>query len=144
MWGVLAKEETGFLRYHFQPGFDYSVILDILLFLEKYMVKWKELIWLKKWGQNGWVQNGTVLGAIYPHWNGAVLVQILGAKLTLTSGPIRPCEGLIWKRLVPLWIFKWPKQLPQISAFLQTTPQKVADSVPRRAISVVYESFLSP
>ena len=68
---------------------------------------------------------------IYPHWNGAVLVQIWGAKLTLTSGPIRPWEGLIWKTLAPLWIFKWPKQLPQISALLQTTPQKVADSVPR-------------
>ena len=37
--------------------------------------------------------------------------------------------------LVPLWIFKWPKQPPQISALLQYIPKKVANSAPSRAIS---------
>ena len=102
-----------------------------------YTVKCKGLIWAKKYGQNGWVQSGTVLGA-----NSASLKWVcFSTNFPGVQGQIRPCEGSLWKTLVPLWILKWR---PQILALLQTTPQKEANSAPRWAISVVDGSFFLP
>ena len=108
-----------------------------------YTVKWKELIWPKKWCQNEWVQFGTGLGSIWPHWNGAVFGTNFWGKSTQLQGP----NWTMWKANLenngPSLEFKGAKTAPRISALPQMTPLKVANSAPIWVTSEVESSFLS-
>ena len=87
-----------------------------------YTVRWSELIWPKKLGQNEWVKFATGQGSNQPYKKGLFFSPIFGVKSTQLQGSNWTMWRVNLESVSATLEFEVAKTAPKISALLQMTP----------------------